>query len=106
MTKGKPSRAEKDGADYLSVSPVYATSTKPDHETPTGIEGTRKLVQRAGLPVVAIGGIDESNLAGLIECGIRGNTVVSAVAGLAGPEKKAGEPGDADSASRGIPRGG
>ncbi|MBP8644762.1 MAG: thiamine phosphate synthase [Syntrophobacteraceae bacterium] len=82
-------RAEKDGADYLSVSPVYATSTKPDHETPLGIEGTRKLVQKTGLPVVAIGGIDESNLAGLIECGIRGICVVSAVMAAPDPEKKA-----------------
>lgn len=81
-------RAEEDGADYLSVSPVYATSTKPDHETPLGIEGTRKLVQKTGLPVVAIGGIDETNLAGLIECGIQGICVVSAVMAAPDPEEK------------------
>ena len=46
-------------ADYIGFGPIFATQSKPGAPLPPphGIEGLRKAVQRAGRPVVAIGGI-------------------------------------------------
>jgi thiamine-phosphate pyrophosphorylase len=49
-------RAVRGGAAYVTVSPVYATSTHP--EAPAlGIDALRRAVERAGAPVLALGGL-------------------------------------------------
>jgi len=83
--------AEQEGADYLSLSPVFATSTKPDHETPLGLEGVRTLAGASRLPVVAIGGINCTNVAEVIRAGARGVCVISAVLTAPDPERAARE---------------
>jgi thiamine-phosphate pyrophosphorylase len=68
-----------DGAvDYLGVGPVFPTPTKPDAAPAIGIEGLRRLVAAARLPVVAIGGISVSNAAEVFATGVAGVAVVSA----------------------------
>jgi thiamine-phosphate pyrophosphorylase len=84
-------RAEAEGADHLSVAPVFATSTKPDHQTPLGIEGVKTLVRATGLPVVAIGGINSSNASEVVRTGVEGICVVSAVMAAPDPKKAAQE---------------
>jgi thiamine-phosphate diphosphorylase len=61
--------AEKEGADYLGVGPVYYTSTKKDAGPPAGIELIRKVRNVCRLPVVAIGGITLENAGEVIEAG-------------------------------------
>lgn len=80
-------RAEADGADYLSAAPVFATATKPDHQQPLGFEGVKRLALAARKPLVAIGGIDLTNAAGVISSGARGVCVVSAVMAAVDPEQ-------------------
>jgi thiamine-phosphate pyrophosphorylase len=72
-------RAEKDGADYLGVGPVYATVTKPDAGEPIGVEGLAEILRAVSIPVVAIGGINEGNVEEVIAAGADGVAVVSAV---------------------------
>jgi len=72
-------QAEKDGADYVSASPVFTTPTKPDAPPPTGLEGLRAIVEAVNLPVIAIGGINEENAAEVMEAGAQGVAVISAV---------------------------
>lgn len=83
--------AVNEGADYLSLSPVFATSTKPDHEAPLGLEGVRALAGRSLLPVVAIGGINRTNVAAVMRAGVQGVCVISAVLGAPDPEQAARE---------------
>ena len=55
-------------ADYLSIGPVFATTTKQTTKTPIGVEGVRKLREEAGpnTVLVAVGGMTlESAPAGL-----------------------------------------
>jgi len=70
--------AEEQGADYLGVGAVFATSTKGD-----AIEishGTLKEICRSvSIPVVAIGGISAANVMELKGTGIDGVAVVSAL---------------------------
>lgn len=48
--------AGRGGADYATLSPVFETRTHPD-AVPTGIDPLRLAVERAGLPILALGGI-------------------------------------------------
>lgn len=62
-------QAEKEGADYLGVGPVYHTSTKKDAGPPSGIQLIRKVRNACTLPVIAIGGITLENAGEVIKAG-------------------------------------
>jgi thiamine-phosphate pyrophosphorylase len=70
-------RAQELGADYLGVT-VWSTSTKSE-ALPAGLDGLREIVAATELPVVGIGGIDTSNVRQVLEAGVAGVAVVSAV---------------------------
>ncbi len=73
-------QAEKQGADYLGVGPVFeARSTKSDAGAPLGLQLISKITSRCSLPVIAIGGINHSNAAKVIRAGADGIAVISAV---------------------------
>ena len=67
------------GADYLGVSPIYSTSTKPDAGPPSGLELLREIKKQVDLPLVAIGGINLSNAPEVIKAGANGLCAISAV---------------------------
>ncbi len=71
--------AEKEGADYLGISPIYATPTKTDTATPLGLEGLRAIRAEVNIPLVGIGGLNAHNAAGVIHNGADGVAVVSAI---------------------------
>lgn len=71
--------AESDGADYVSIGPLYPTDTKPDAGAVASWEVVEEIVQTVKIPVVAIGGINRSNVAEVIRLGVSGIAVVSAV---------------------------
>lgn len=70
-----------DGADYVAVSPVFATGSKPDAGEGCGtacISAVRKAVRKE-IPVVGIGGISRKNVTEVIRAGLDGICVISAV---------------------------
>ncbi|MEL6546495.1 MAG: thiamine phosphate synthase [Myxococcota bacterium] len=72
--------ALSDGAHHLSVSPVFASSSKPDAPRAAGLEGVRTLRREfRDTPIVAIGGVSVGNAASVIEAGADGVAFVSAV---------------------------
>ncbi|MFZ0243343.1 MAG: thiamine phosphate synthase [Desulfobacterales bacterium] len=81
--------AEKGGADYLGVSPIFATPTKTDTTPALGTEGLQAIRQAVRLPLVAIGGLNSSNAADIIRCGADGVAVVSAIVSAADPAQAA-----------------
>jgi len=72
--------AEAQGAHFLGGGSVYPSSTKPDAKV-IGLEGLRSIVKAVKIPVVAIGGITESNVLDVMETGVVGVAVISAVMG-------------------------
>ena len=78
----------EEGADYLGVGAVFATSTKNDAKAVAHSE-VKRIKERVKIPVVAIGGINESNAASIMETGIDGISVVSAILGKADVRKAA-----------------
>jgi thiamine-phosphate pyrophosphorylase len=83
--------AEKGGADYLGVSPIYATPTKTDTAPPLGLEGLRKIRQAVKIPLVGIGGLSKENCAEVIRHGADGVAVVSAIVTADDPQGAATE---------------
>ncbi|MBM3312192.1 MAG: thiamine phosphate synthase [Candidatus Aminicenantes bacterium] len=81
--------ADRDEADYLGVSPVFATPTKTDTGPAWGVEGLWRLRPLARKPLVAIGGVNETNAARLLEAGADGIAVVSAICAAPDPEEAA-----------------
>ena len=49
-------KAGRAGADYATLSPVFETRTHPD-AVPTGIDPLKLAASRAGVPVLALGGM-------------------------------------------------
>ncbi len=78
------------GADYLGCGPAFATPIKSAKAVvgPEGIAGVAAAAAKE-VPVFAIGGIDESNLAQLTALGLRRACVIRAVAEADDPEQAA-----------------
>ena len=79
-------QAQADGADYLGVGAMFATSTKQDAQTVT-MASLTQIRQAVTLPIVAIGGINHTTLPALqqalqaADTSIDGVAVVSAILG-------------------------
>lgn len=82
-------RAERDGADYVGVSPVFATPTKADHAAPLGLAGLQAIRAATKLPLVAIGGIHAGNAREVVRAGADGLAVVSAIVAADDPRAAA-----------------
>ncbi|OGS45103.1 MAG: thiamine-phosphate diphosphorylase [Elusimicrobia bacterium RIFOXYD2_FULL_34_15] len=71
--------AEKIGADYLGVSPVFSTDTKPDAGKPAGINIIKDIKRICKIPLIAIGGINLLNAEEVVKAGADGLCAISAV---------------------------
>jgi thiamine-phosphate pyrophosphorylase len=69
--------AEKAGADYIGIGPVFSTPTKENY-VPIGISTVEEVLQSVIIPVVAIGGIDIENIGELVKIGVRNVAMVRA----------------------------
>lgn len=72
-------QAVRDGADYLGVGAIYATSSKADAGAAVGPARLSQIKAAVDLPLVAIGGISMHNAAETILYGADGVAVISAV---------------------------
>ena len=77
--------------DYLGVSPIFSTPTKPELTGGWGIEGLAGLRALSRHALVAIGGISAANAAEVIRAGADGVAVVSAICAAPDPEAAARE---------------
>lgn len=82
--------AQQYDVDYLGVGPVFPTATK---ETPKGffwgIEGLKWAKDHSRHPLVAIGGISIENATRVVQSGVEGIAVVSALVAAADPGQAA-----------------
>jgi thiamine-phosphate pyrophosphorylase len=67
-------------ADYVTCSPVFAPGSKPhDTRPPLGFAGLAAGVARARVPVLALGGIDETHGRACRRAGAHGVAVISSL---------------------------
>lgn len=71
--------AATQNVDYIAASPVFSSKTKFDCSKPWGLDGLRKICSISTHPVIAIGGIDSTNVGEVLDCGVVGVAVVSSI---------------------------
>jgi thiamine-phosphate pyrophosphorylase len=81
--------ADAGPADYIAFGPVFATSSKRDHDPSVGLDGIRTARAATKKPLVAIGGITRANARSVIEAGADSVAVISDL--LSAPSKVAQE---------------
>ena len=81
--------AERAGADYLGVSPIFDTPTKTDTAPALGLMGLQQIRTAVNLPLVGIGGLNADNAGRVIANGADGVAVVSAIVSADDPEAAA-----------------
>ena len=79
-------RAAEDGADYVTLSPIFPTASKPGYGPALGLDGLRHVAARLAIPVIALGGVGEDNAAACLEAGAAGVAVMGGVMGATDPQ--------------------
>ena len=72
-------RAQAAPVDYLAIGPIFETSSKTSVRSTLGVEGARAVRAVVEKPLVAIGGITLERAPALLEAGIDGLAVISAL---------------------------
>ena len=72
-------RAAMAPVDYLAIGPIFETSTKTSGRSTLGVEGARAVRAVVEKPLVAIGGITLETAPALLDAGIDGLAVISAL---------------------------
>ena len=62
-------RAVAEGCDYVTVSPVFASASKPGYGPPLGVDGLRELATGADIAIYALGGVTPDRARACIDAG-------------------------------------
>jgi thiamine-phosphate pyrophosphorylase len=90
-TPEQAAAAESLDCDYLGVGPIFPTATKADAAPAWGRERLAELGRTSHHKLVAIGGLNASNLADMLTLGADGIAVVSAICSAPDPRLAAAE---------------
>jgi thiamine-phosphate pyrophosphorylase len=72
-------KAADDGADFVTIGPVYDTPSKRQYGSPIGIDVIREAAAVVAVPLLAIGGITVDRVAEVMGQGASGVALISAV---------------------------
>lgn len=72
-------KAEHDGADFITFGPVFETPSKKKYGPPQGLERLGDICGRVKIPVLALGGVNISNVSTVLERGAFGIAMVSGI---------------------------
>jgi len=72
-------QAVNEGADYLGFGPIFKTPSKRKPDPEVGLHGLKEMLAQVDLPVVAIGGLDETNLTDIAATGVPAVAVIRAI---------------------------
>jgi thiamine-phosphate pyrophosphorylase len=79
LTEAK--KAEEEGADFVTLGPVFETPSKLKYGRPLGLDLFRDVSAKISIPVFAIGGIKKERVKNTLESGASGIALISAVLG-------------------------
>lgn len=71
--------AQRNKADYIGVSPIFATRTKLDAGKAMGVNIIKRMKKHIHIPIIAVGGINLANAAKVIDAGADGLSAISSV---------------------------
>ena len=71
--------AQEEGADFITLGPVFPTPSKLKYGPPLGPEAIVAVREKVEIPVLAIGGIKPNNIKEVLEAGADGVALISAI---------------------------
>jgi thiamine-phosphate pyrophosphorylase len=74
-------RAEQEGADYVYLSPIFVSLSKPGYGPALGLGALEEAAARVKIPVLALGGVTQENIAGCLKAGAAGVAGISLFGG-------------------------
>jgi len=74
------------GADYVTLSPVFTSASKPEYGPAIGLDALAAAARLATGPVIALSGIDAGNAAACVAAGASGVAVMGEIMRAAAPE--------------------
>jgi len=72
-------QAQADGADFVTLGPVYETPSKVQYGKPIGLPVLGETAKNCMIPVFAIGGITLGRIEEVLEQGVSGTALISAI---------------------------
>ena len=72
-------RADREGADFVTYSPIFPPNSKPGYGPGVGFHGLRSAVQSTSLPVFALGGIVPKHVTDCRNVGASGFSLMSGI---------------------------
>ena len=75
------------GADYLTLSPIFATDSKPGYGPALGPGGLKPIAEAVSIPVLALAGVSAANVGDCLAAGAAGVAVMGGVMGAGNPEQ-------------------
>jgi thiamine-phosphate pyrophosphorylase len=72
-------QAEHDGADFITLGPIYNTPSKLRYGDPIGVDILRQVKSEVSIPVLAIGGIKTDSVNEVLDAGADGVAVISGI---------------------------
>jgi len=79
-TLSQATKARNEGADYIALGSIFPTTTKKE-VTVVGVDMLKEIKRTVSTPLVAIGGINQSNIGEVVAAGADIVAVISAVLG-------------------------
>jgi thiamine-phosphate pyrophosphorylase len=74
------------GADYVTLSPVFITASKPDYGPPIGLDGLAGIAAQVRGPIIALAGINAANAPLCLSAGASGVAVMGEVMRATNPQ--------------------
>jgi thiamine-phosphate pyrophosphorylase len=84
--RNEAQRAVALGADYVTLSPIFASRSKPGYGPTLGLDELAAIAKTLPIPIYALGGVDASNAAQCLAAGAAGVAVMGAAMRSADPE--------------------
>ena len=78
-------QAQRDGADFVTFSPVFDTPSKAPFGEPCGVSRLAEAVSVLDIPVIALGGISQINIVETLTTTVQGVAVISALLSATDP---------------------
>ena len=77
-------QAQHDGADFVTLGPVYHTPSKAQYGEPLGLSAVAEAARVMSIPVFALGGVKPVSVAEVMSAGAHGVALISAI--MAAPD--------------------
>ena len=78
-TAGEAGAAATAGANYVTMSPIFPTQSKPGYGPPLYLEGLRDIAKRVPVPVIALGGVTAATARSCQDAGAAGVAVMGTI---------------------------